>query len=73
MVIINDDDNNDNTRSSPATPLLQRARDQDGFDLTAGQVSWVGSLMPLGALIGRDSLVLTIFRLTQYSKRCSQC
>ena len=26
---------------------------QDGFSLTKGQVSWVGSLMPVGALIGK--------------------
>ena len=26
---------------------------QDGFSLTKGQVSWVGSLMPVGALIGQ--------------------
>ena len=26
---------------------------QDGFSLTKDQVSWVGSLMPVGALIGQ--------------------
>jgi len=38
--------------SSPASPLLQLPPDQDGFNLTKGMVSWVGSLMPVGALIG---------------------
>ena len=38
--------------SSPAGPLLQLPRDQDGFSLSTEQNSWVGCLMPAGALIG---------------------
>ena len=38
--------------SSPAAPLLQLSPEEDGFNLTKDQVSWVGCLMPTGALIG---------------------
>ena len=38
--------------SSPAGPLLQLPEDQDGFSLSTEQVSWVGCLMPAGALLG---------------------
>merc|ERR1719232_2220808 len=38
--------------SSPAAPLLQKSPEEDGFNLSTEQVSWVGCLMPAGALLG---------------------
>lgn len=38
--------------SGPAIPDLQKSPAQDGFNITDAEASWVGSLMPLGALIG---------------------
>jgi len=38
--------------SSPANPLLEKSIEDGGFSLTVSEISWVGSLMPLGALIG---------------------
>ena len=38
--------------SSPAGPLLAKPAQEDGFNLTDDQNSWVGCLMPAGALLG---------------------
>ena len=38
--------------SSPAGPLLAKTEADDGFNLTDDQNSWVGCLMPAGALLG---------------------
>jgi len=38
--------------SSPAGPLLAKTEQEDGFNLTDGQNSWVGCLVPAGALLG---------------------
>ena len=38
--------------SSPAGPLLQDPPSEDGYDLSDQEVSWVGCLMPAGALLG---------------------
>jgi len=38
--------------TSPAGPLLGKPPEEGGFALTSSENSWVGSLMPLGALIG---------------------
>jgi len=38
--------------SSPAGPLLADPPSQDGFELNTEQNSWVGALMPVGALLG---------------------
>jgi len=38
--------------SSPAGPLLAKSEQEDGFNLTDNQNSWVGCLMPAGALVG---------------------
>lgn len=38
--------------SGPALPLLQLEPAQDGFSINKVEASWVGSLMPLGGLLG---------------------
>eukprot|EP00091_Calanus_sinicus_P005441 TRINITY_DN15881_c0_g1_i1.p2 TRINITY_DN15881_c0_g1~~TRINITY_DN15881_c0_g1_i1.p2 ORF type:complete len:114 (+),score=26.31 TRINITY_DN15881_c0_g1_i1:226-567(+) len=38
--------------SSPAGPLLAKTEQEDGFNLTDDENSWVGCLMPAGALLG---------------------
>merc|ERR1712142_239958 len=38
--------------SSPAGPLLAKPAEDDGFNLTDEENSWVGCLMPAGALLG---------------------
>jgi len=38
--------------SGPAIPYLQKSPAEDGFNITDSQGSWIGSLMPLGALVG---------------------
>ena len=40
--------------SSPAGPLLKLAPSEDGFSLSDQAISWVGCLMPAGALLGKD-------------------
>ena len=39
--------------SSPAGPLLKAEPGEDGFSLSDQQISWVGCLMPAGALLGK--------------------
>merc|ERR1719319_976260 len=38
--------------TSPAGPMLARTPQEGGFGLTDSELSWVGSLMPIGALVG---------------------
>jgi len=38
--------------TSPALPLLKKGEWEGGFSLSTSEASWVGSLMPIGALIG---------------------
>merc|ERR1719400_1465342 len=38
--------------SSPAGPLLKAGPAEDGFNMSDQQISWVGCLMPAGALLG---------------------
>merc|ERR1712013_239571 len=38
--------------TSPALPLLKKGEGEGGFSLSTSEASWVGSLMPIGALIG---------------------
>jgi len=38
--------------TSPAIPLLQKSEQEGGFSLSKSESSWVGSLMPIGALVG---------------------
>merc|ERR1719209_1074048 len=38
--------------TSPAIPLLQKSEEEGGFSLSVSESSWVGSLMPIGALVG---------------------
>lgn len=38
--------------SGPAIPYLKLDSSKDGFNISDAQGSWIGSLMPLGALIG---------------------
>ena len=38
--------------SGPAIPYLKKSPDEDGFNVTDAEGSWIGSLMPLGALFG---------------------
>ena len=39
--------------SSPAGPLLKAEPAEDGFNMSDQQISWVGCLMPAGALLGK--------------------
>ena len=38
--------------SGPAIPYLKKPPAEDGFNVTDNEGSWIGSLMPLGALVG---------------------
>lgn len=38
--------------SSPAGPLLEKPAEEDGFNLSKEENSWVGCLVPAGALLG---------------------
>ena len=39
--------------SSPAGPLLKDGPGKDGFNMSDQEISWVGCLMPAGALLGK--------------------
>ena len=49
--------------SSPAGPLLKAAPSEDGVSLNEQEISWVGCLMPAGALLGKTFSRQTRFLL----------
>ena len=49
--------------SGPAIPFLKLSPGEDGFNVTDSEGSWIGSLMPLGALLGGPLGGLLVGRL----------
>ena len=52
--------------SGPAIPYLQKSPNEDGFNITDSEASWIGSLLPLGALFGGP---LVGFLMSKFGKK----